>query len=217
MKRNITKILAAVIITAAVLALWAAPAFAQSKENVTIVPDEKETQEILLHDNKTLTPDGNANLIDNVTDNKNLQFITVTAKDGNIFYIIIDKASTNQNVYFLNTVDESDLTALVDDYETPAEPEPTEPDTSEDTEEQADDETEKESGNGGMLYILIILAAAGGLFGYYYKVILPKKKLEQADDLEDFEFEETEPESDMQNGEYDNSTEEDFYGTEDKQ
>lgn len=194
LKRNITKILAAAIITAAVLVLWAAPAFAQSKENVNAAPTVEETQEILLHDNKTLTPDGNANLIDNVTDNKNLQFITVTAKDGNIFYIIIDKASTNQNVYFLNTVDESDLTALVDDYEVPAEPEQTEPDNEENSdEEQTEEDTEKESG-GGLFYLLLILVAAGGLFGYYYKVILPKKQLEQADDLEDFEFEETERE-----------------------
>lgn len=54
--------------------------------------------------------------MDNVTDNENLQFITVTARDGNVFYIIIDKGSTSENVYFLNTVDESDLAALVEDY-----------------------------------------------------------------------------------------------------
>ena len=36
----------------------------------------------------------------------------------------------------------------------------------------------------------IMLAGAAGVGVYYYKVVLPKKKLEQADDLEDFEFEE---------------------------
>ena len=45
-----------------------------------------------------------------------------------------------------------------------------------------------------MLYIVLALIAAGVIGGYYYKVILPKKKLEDADDIEDFELEETESE-----------------------
>ena len=36
---------------------------------------------------------------------------------------------------------------------------------------------------------MLALAAAVGIGRYYYKVILPKKKLEQADDLDDFDFE----------------------------
>lgn len=62
-----------------------------------------------------MTPKGNAQLVDDVSDNENLQFITVTARDGNVFYFVIDKGAQSENVYFLNTVDESDLEALVDE------------------------------------------------------------------------------------------------------
>lgn len=38
---------------------------------------------------------------------------TVAASDGSVFYIIIDKGSNGQNVYFLNTVDIVDLASLI--------------------------------------------------------------------------------------------------------
>lgn len=62
----------------------------------------------------TLTPSGNAQLIDNISSNNNLQFITVNARQGNVFYLIIDHAKKSQNVYFLNKVDENDLSDFVD-------------------------------------------------------------------------------------------------------
>ena len=37
--------------------------------------------------------------------------------------------------------------------------------------------------------------AAAGIGGYYYKVILPKKKFERADDLDDFDFEDEDTET----------------------
>ena len=45
------------------------------------------------------------------------------------------------------------------------------------------------TGNNGFLLILLALIGAAGVGAYYFKIILPKKKLEQADDIEDFEFE----------------------------
>ena len=42
--------------------------------------------------------------------------------------------------------------------------------------------------------IVLVVIGGAGLAIYYFKVFRPKKKLEQADDLEDFEFEETESE-----------------------
>ena len=74
-----------------------------------------------------LTPDGNLSLIDDFdfTDENGYgkQFITVQSKNGNYFFIIIDRAADKENVYFLNMVDEADLLALMDEPE----PEPEAP------------------------------------------------------------------------------------------
>lgn len=191
MKTNRLKLAAAVF--TAVFALSGVTAFAQSSEAVT--PTQTET---VIEDNRTLTPKGNAQLVDDVTNNENLQFITVTARDGNVFYFVIDKGANSENVYFLNTVDESDLAALAEDY-TPTVAEQPKPEASptpepEQTEQEQQKPQEQKKGSSPTLYIFLALIAAGVIGGYYYKVILPKKKLEDADDIEDFELEETESE-----------------------
>ena len=196
--------LAAAVLTAA-FALSGMTAFAQSNEPAEPAQPSTET---VIEDNHTLTPDGNAQLMDDVTDNENLQFITVTARDGNEFYIIIDKGAQSENVYFLNTVDESDLAALVEDYTpeqtTQQQPEPSstpdaEPAESE-QEQEKQPEPDAENTNSSFLFLIVLVLAGGaGLAVYYFKVFRPKKKLEQADDLEDFEFEETENEENTEN------------------
>lgn len=184
--------LAAAVLTA-IFALSGVTAFAQSSE--TAAPTQTET---VIEDNRTLTPKGNAQLVDDVSDNENLQFITVTARDGSVFYFVIDKGANSENVYFLNTVDESDLAALVEDYTptaaTEQKPEASPSPEPEQTEQQQPKQTEQKKGSSPMLYIFLARIAAGVIGGYYYKVILPKKKLEDADDIEDFELEETESE-----------------------
>ena len=201
MKTNRIKFAAAVF--TAVFALSGMTAFAQSN-----APTEAPT-ETVIEDNRTLTPKGNAQLVDDVSDNENLQFITVTARDGNVFYFVIDKGAQSENVYFLNTVDESDLEALVEksdkkptatskpeQTENTAETDLTENDTKDKkdkTEKSEQPEQNRQKNNSG-LFIILALAAAG-IGGYYYKVILPKKKLEQADDLDDFDFEDEDTET----------------------
>ena len=175
-----------------------------------------QSNEVVLEDNRTLTPTGNAQLLDDVTDNENLQFITVTARDGNVFYFVIDHGAESENVYFLNVVDEADLNALIEKEETevPEEPVP-EPDTEKPDEGLVpieDVEPEKPEGNNIGLIIILVIAVAAGIGGYYYKVILPKKKLKDADDIEDFDFgdEDDELEDDVKEAEeiYDTDEEE---------
>ena len=202
MKMNRIKFAAAVF--TAVFALSGMTVFAQSN-----APAETPA-ETVIEDNRTLTPKGNAQLVDDVSDNENLQFITVTARDGNVFYFVIDKGAQSENVYFLNTVDESDLEALVEKSDkkptATSKPEQTEntaeTDSTENDKKNTDSKTEKteqpeqnrQKNNSG-LFIILALAAAAGIGGYYYKVILPKKKLEQADDLDDFDFEDEDTET----------------------
>ena len=201
MKMNRIKFAAAVF--TAVFALSGMTAFAQSNDN-------SAQSETVIEDNRTLTPKGNAQLVDDVSDNENLQFITVTARDGNVFYFVIDKGAQSENVYFLNTVDESDLEALVEKSDkkptATAKPEQTEntaeTNLTENDKKNTDSKTEKTEQpeqnrpkNNSGLFIILALAAAAGIGGYYYKVILPKKKLEQADDLDDFDFEDEDTET----------------------
>ena len=67
-----------------------------------------------------LTPDGNLTLIDDIgsATGAGQQFITVETKSGNTFYLIIDRDDDgDENVHFLNLVDEADLMALMEDGE----------------------------------------------------------------------------------------------------
>lgn len=194
MRKNKTLKTMAAVLSAAFM-LSGITAFAQSSDTTV------NSTENVIEDNRTLTQKGNAQLVDDISDNENLQFITVTARDGNVFYFVIDKGAESENVYFLNTVDESDLAALVEESdktktETVVTPEPTETDLTAEKEQKTEtpeksEQPQKETtSNNGFLLVLLLLASAAGVGVYYFKVALPKKKLEQADDIEDFEFEE---------------------------
>lgn len=111
---------------------------------------------------------------------------------------------------FLNTVDESDHEALVEksdkkptatakpeQMKNTAETDLNETDkknTNSKTEKSEQQEQNRQKNNSG-LFIILALAVDAGVGGYYYKVILPKKKFEQANDLDDFDFEDEDTET----------------------
>jgi len=69
---------------------------------------------------KPLTPDGQASVLDDTTNEDGKQFYTFTTPDENVFYLVIDKQRESENVYLLNAVTESDLQALAEkDQEQP--------------------------------------------------------------------------------------------------
>lgn len=181
-----------------------------------------------------LTPDGNLTLIDDflqaeapaTQDSEQLekQFITLQSKNGNTFYLVIDRNGKTENVYFMNLVDEADLMALMEDGSggTSA---PTCSCTdkcvvgaintnceicgtnmSECTGKEADPEPEptepaeepneeKKSANFLPLIILLLAGAAGGA-AYWFKFRKPKTKTSGDSDLDDYDFGEEDDDED---------------------
>ena len=168
-----------------------------------------------------LTPDGNLSLIDDIgsSTRSGKQFITVETKNGNVFYLIIDRDDEGEEtVHFLNQVDEADLMALTEDgekAETPivctctekcqagavntacqvcvknlSECVGTEQKAAEPTEPE-NPEPEKKSNTGAILAVLLILAAGGGA-AVYFLVLKPKQGKKVPADLDDFDLEDEE-------------------------
>lgn len=80
-------------------------------------PNAQPVEEVI--DQSGLTPEGNATVQDDITSTStgNIEFMTVTTKDNNTFYIVIEHDKGTNNVHFLNQVDERDLMALLSEEE----------------------------------------------------------------------------------------------------
>ncbi len=137
-----------------------------------------------------LTPDGNLTLADDYneagTDNSGKQFITLVTKSGNTFYLIIDRDDQGeQNVHFLNLVDEADLLALMDEdeaakYTKPEVQPPAEVQEPDDGEEKPDAEKPASKGNPLPALLLLLTLLGGGGFFAYTKFFKGGRKQEQA-------------------------------------
>lgn len=171
-----------------------------------------------------LTPDGNLTLIDDIgTSTKaGKQFITLESKNGNVFYMIIDRDDEGEEtVHFLNQVDEADLMALTGEEETPSVCSCTtkcvagtvntscpvcavnmtecvgkeaKPEVPAEPTEPAAEEPEKKSGVGGILVVLLIVALGGGAAFYFFKQKKAKPQTKGSADLDDYDYGEDEDE-----------------------
>lgn len=72
------------------------------------------SQPVTERDPSPLTPDGQATVVDDATDEDGKEFYTIVTPAENTFYLVIDKQRDSDNVYFLNAVTESDLLALAE-------------------------------------------------------------------------------------------------------
>lgn len=125
-------------------------------------------------------------------------FISVTTRDGHVFYIVIDYEGENKNVYFLNTVDTADLTRLLGENSSVTtvndniKKEESETETVESIKETDESETSKKKNSNLVLYIVGIVGIVA--FVFIAKKKLSKKKNNKDDeDLSD-DFTEEEPE-----------------------
>ena len=152
-----------------------------------------------------LTPSGNLTLVDDYGERngEGQQFVTLVTKNGNYFYLIIDRDEKGEEtVHFLNLVDERDLFALMEDdekaaYESQMAAEQAAREAAEKAAAEAaaatqsgesetqkpDDEPAKEGKKTNMapiLIIIVLMAAAGG--GWFFMQTKKKKKAADAPD-----------------------------------
>ena len=120
------KKLGALLVSAALCAGMAAPAFAFEGEvapvEQPVLPEVVEEDVVTITDETSgaLTPEGNLTLVDDYhtdySDGSGQQFITLVSKSGATFYLVIDRnAKGQQTVHFMNLVDEADLLALMEE------------------------------------------------------------------------------------------------------
>lgn len=174
------------------------------------------------------TPDGNLTLIDDFlqievpgdeeTEQIEKQFITVQSKNGNTFYIVIDRNGETENVYFLNLVDEADLMALMEGEEgetavptcsctdkcvvgaintnceicrtNMSECTGKEPVVEPEPEQPTEpvEEPDEKKSANFLPLIIVLIAGAGGFAVYWFKFRKPKAKTSGTTDLDDYDF-----------------------------
>lgn len=177
-----------------------------AEETTTETEAPSETETPADEPQGQITPDGNLTLVDDLdySSRAGLQFMTVTSKDGHVFYIVIDRTANSENVYFLNQVDAADLMALMNDEQkeeylkeqeakqqeqqqttvTPAQQETQAPS---ETEQPAQTEAEKQPLNNSMVMIAVFgVIGIGVIAAYYFLKIKPKKNGSSIDEDRDF-------------------------------
>ena len=190
-----------------------------AEETTTETEAPSETETPADEPQGQITPDGNLTLVDDLdySSRAGLQFMTVTSKDGHVFYIVIDRTANSENVYFLNQVDAADLMALMNDeqkeeylkeqeakqqeqQQTTVTPVQQETQAPTETEQPAQTEAEKQPLNNNIVMIAVFgVIGIGVIAAYYFLKIKPKKNGSSIDedrefyDDEEYENEDQEP------------------------
>lgn len=141
---------------------------------------------------------GNAKLVDDAGDDGTKQFLSVQTKNGNVFYIVVDRSGSTENVYMMSLVDENDLKEFVEedsgedmegqgiiqpvpDLETSADTE-----TGDGQEKQEDEKKGRKKGTAGIIPALLVFGGCAA--GIYYFKMLRHKREAGTDTDEEMEF-----------------------------
>ena len=195
------------------ISILSVPAYAQTDESKAITASSDPIEEALMPTAEPaasepvketepeaavpLTPEGNLTIVDDLegeqTEDK--QFITVKTKAGNTFYLIIDRAGKENNVYFLNMVDEADLRALMEEDGTleplpgegavPTVPEP-EPEPTPEPETEVEEPVPAKIMNPLPIVVVLLILLGGGL--WYFKLRKPKPSVKGSSHLDEYSF-----------------------------
>ena len=211
--KKLLRTLAAFCTALVLMGGFSVPAYAGGGEEPADETNDSNVQVEQPEETPPLTPDGNAALVDDYGGNK--QLITVTTKNGNYFYILVDRDDEGENtVHFLNQVDEADLMALMEDGDSedpPAVCSCTEKcqagainrncpvcafamtsctgKAAEPEEPPATEpEPEKKSGMNPAVLLLVVALLGGGGALYYFKFMKNKSKTKGPDNLDDYDY-----------------------------
>jgi hypothetical protein len=167
--------------------------------------------------------DGTGTVIENSTDTpEKREFFTIKTSAGNVFYIVVDKQKTSDNVYLLTPVTESDLAKLagsktadtitgsstVNQQQTdsaisqaPAASSPSTvsqaPKTSSVAKTVTGTKALPSGGNAGTVAIAVLAILIVGGAGFYFKIYKPRHEVSDTeDDAEDVEEKSPDTEAD---------------------
>ena len=199
--KRMNKMLAVLFLSASMIFATGTTAFAYVDESAEVsktetVETEKTDKDTVVEENQINTEEpfsvpGNAQVQDDITNSKNKEFLTITTKNNNTFYVIIDRSANVDNVYMLSQIDENDLQEFLEEDSSASTIVDVTPEVvidenthTEQTEQPATESPEKEgtASNLGALVAILIAAILGvGAYGYI-KFIKPKKDEDDGDD-----------------------------------
>ena len=199
--KRMNKMLAVLFLSASMIFATGTTAFAYVDESAEAsktetVETEKTDKDTVVEENQINTEEpfsvpGNAQVQDDITNSKNKEFLTITTKNNNTFYVIIDRSANVDNVYMLSQIDENDLQEFLEEDSSASTIVDVTPEVvidenthTEQTEQPATESPEKEgtASNLGALVAILIAAILGvGAYGYI-KFIKPKKDEDDGDD-----------------------------------
>ena len=199
--KRMNKMLAVLFLSASMIFATGTTAFAYVDESAEAsktetVETEKTDKDTVVEENQINTEEpfsvpGNAQVQDDITNSKNKEFLTITTKNNNTFYVIIDRSANVDNVYMLSQIDENDLQEFLEEDSSASTIVDVTPEVvidenthTEQTEQPATESPEKEgtASNLGALVAIFIAAILGvGAYGYI-KFIKPKKDEDDGDD-----------------------------------
>ena len=194
MLKKLGVVIPSTILTLMMALGFSTPAFAYVdttevvEEPAQVVEEEEPTEEEKI----PFTIAGNGEVEDNIVDDPSKEFFTVKTKDGNTFFLVIDRARTSENVYMLSMIDEYDLQEFLDDEkrngkQEEATPAVVLPETQPEPEPEVEIEEEESSGNMNQILLLVFVAALGGAGAFFYFYIYKPKPKEDTPKSENME------------------------------